>query len=126
MSTEYKTWLAAKAQIREQGDVAEFLFWMIKNPSPMGGLFGRELTKPEINSTAISSTAHNFKGTQVLIRFSETPEASAKWIAEAKGTLVGQAHVATGNETKDAVAIETEHGALMVIPVHNIVDIENV
>lgn len=125
MSTvTYKSWLATKQQMVAAGDVADYLAWYAEHPSPLGGLFGRPLTKPEIVSSAIASVAHSFKGTKVLVRFSETPEASAKWISEVTGTLVGQAHVATGSTTQEAVAIQTDH-ALMVIPVRNITDMEN-
>ena len=44
--------------------MAEYLSWYIEHPSPLAtGLFGRELTRPELVAKAVESAALSFKGT---------------------------------------------------------------
>jgi hypothetical protein len=61
MSTEYKNWLATKKEKAAEGDVAGYVAWYIEHPSPLGGLYGRQMTRPEIIRQAVSSAASSFK-----------------------------------------------------------------
>ena len=123
--TEYTTWLAIKKHHVDAGNVAEFLAWYIDNPSPVGGLFGRELTRAEVVRQAVEAAAAAFAGTKVEIRHTETPEFHAQVCFVLTGTLVGQAFVCAGNTSQLAVMIQNEHGAFVVIPSKNVIGMEN-
>jgi hypothetical protein len=125
MITEYRNWLAAKKEKATEGDVAEYVAWYVKHPSPLGGLFGRELTRPEIIRNAMESAAVAFEGTKVAVRHTETPESGARIVSVVTGTLLGRGFVCVGTTSQEAVMVKNESGTFVAIPVRSVTDMEN-
>lgn len=123
--SEYRAWLDAKGDKADDGDVAEYLRWMIDNPSPLGGLFGAPKPLADVVVAAVVSVATSFKGTAVEVFYSDMPEAGPRWVSVVTGKIVGLGFVCTGSRSEDAVMVENEHGRICAIPVRQVIDFEN-
>lgn len=123
-AAEYKEWIAATRKLREAGDVGEFVAWYLDNPSPLGGVFGRSLTRAEIRHRAVVAAGTWFPGTRVEVihRGEEDPVGVGFTVA---GAIVGQGFVTVGGASQEAIMLKTEHGQFIAVPARNVVAIEN-
>jgi hypothetical protein len=121
----YRTWHQASLAKQIAGDVGAYMAWAVENPSPIGGLFGGKLTPAEIIRGVVETVATAFTGTQVELRFSDTPEASSKLVYTVRGRIAGRGFVCQGAEQMAAIALQNEDGVFLTIPVRQVVDIEN-
>jgi hypothetical protein len=132
--TDYKAWHSAMEEVRAKGNIDEFVFWMIMNPSPMlsAGLFstGGEMppTHEQIHHAAFTNAAVFFKGEQVEIRATDQPEASARWSWRLVGTLRGVGSLAAegnGAPDTDIIVVENENGRFVTARVSHVTSMEN-
>jgi hypothetical protein len=122
-TSEYKAWHQKDLAMR-LGGVAEWIAWYVENPSPLGGLFGRPLTRPEVIRQAVANAAIYFTGKMVQVRHTaQGDNATTCWVVS--GEIVGRGFICTGPTERDAIMVRNDHGNICAIPIRDVVDIEN-
>jgi hypothetical protein len=124
-TSEYKAWHQKDLAMR-LGGVAEWIAWYVENPSPLGGLFGRTLTRPEVIRQAVSNAATYFTGKMAEIHYSDVTDGTdpvARMVVS--GEILGRGFVCDGSMNRDAIVIRNELGSICAIPIRNVADVEN-
>ena len=128
----YKAWNEQREAVVAQGDIAEYVYWLVENPSPIltrGAFSDEPPTHEQKVHNAFYSAALNFKGAQVQIDATDEPLASSRLVWRAKGTLRGVGVlVAEGNgaPNTDVIVVENDHGTFQTVRIAHVINIENV
>lgn len=128
--TTYKTWLDAREAVARQGDIEEFILWMVENPSPLhrAGIFSEEPpTRKQLVHRAFHDAAMRFAGSLVVIEATDEPEASSRWVWKIEGVLRGVGNLCgEGNGAPDIeiITVENEHGNFQAVRISRIMSME--
>lgn len=133
-AANYKTWREAVEVLKSRGNIDEYVFWMIQNPSPMlsAGIFGTGGEMPPTHKQIVQAAFYNaavaFQGTQVSVHATNEPEASARWSWRLEGTLRGVGSLAAegnGSPDTDIIVVETGTGRFVTARISHVTSIEN-
>lgn len=124
--TDPAAWREKSKALRDAGRVSDWLHWYLDNPpAVVRRTLTGDRTRAQIAVVAIENAATYFEGKQVRVCHTATPDAGAQLRFLETGTILGRAFVVQGGESRPALAIRNEHGAIIAIPAANVVGIDD-
>lgn len=129
--SEYSTWQsdreAAKvAAAGPDGNVHDYLQFMLDHPSPLGGVMGVEhRSDADVARAAVESTFTSFTGHQARVSYTGPKDPNYSVVYSVTGQLAGLGFICDGPESKAAVAVTDEFGRTMMIAVSAVTGVED-